>query len=95
MNPADNINKSIKKLHIEPTAEMDKRIHDGISNAIKESKQKTPATKKPDTWRIIMQKKITKLAVAAVIIVAVLIGINSFFGTGTSVVWADVEEAVA
>ncbi len=39
-----------------------------------------------------MQSKMTKFATAAVIIIAVLIGINHFGGSidGTSVVWADV-----
>jgi hypothetical protein len=43
-------------------------------------------------WRIIMKSRITKLAVAAVIIMAVLIGINYFGGPidGTSVAFADV-----
>ena len=95
MNPADNIKRSIKKLHIEPTAEMDKRIQTGISNAIRQSKQKTPATNKPDTWRITMNNKITKLAVAAVVIIAVMIGTYVITGSfdGASVAWAGVVEA--
>ncbi len=45
-------------------------------------------------WRIIMKNKITKLAVAAVIIVAALIGINQFGGSidGASVAWAGAVE---
>jgi len=44
--------------------------------------------------RIIMKNPITKLAAAAVIIIAVLIGINQFGGSidGASVAWADVAE---
>ena len=43
-------------------------------------------------WRMIMKSRITKFAVAAVIIVAVLIGINYFDGSidGASVAFADV-----
>ena len=37
-----------------------------------------------------MRTKITKFAAAAVIIIAVLIGINSFLGTGASVAFADI-----
>jgi len=47
-------------------------------------------------WRIIMKSRITKLAVAAVIVIAVLIGINQFGGSidGSSIVWADVQKAL-
>lgn len=41
-----------------------------------------------------MKSKITKLAVAAVIIVVIMIGINSFLGTGTSVAFADVIQPI-
>ena len=49
-------------------------------------------TKTISIWRIIMRTKTTKFAAAAVIIIAALIGINSFLGTGTSVVWGEVIE---
>ena len=44
----------------------------------------------PGIWRIIMKSRITKLAVAAVVVVAVLIGINQLGGSATSVVWGEV-----
>ncbi|NQT03620.1 MAG: hypothetical protein HQ580_16445, partial [Planctomycetes bacterium] len=46
----------------------------------------------PGIWRIIMKSRITKLAAAAVIIIAVLVGINHFGGSfdGGSVAFADV-----
>ena len=48
-------------------------------------------------WRSIMQSKITKLAAAAVIIVAVIIGINQFGGSidAASVAWASVTKHIA
>ncbi|MHC4266434.1 MAG: hypothetical protein ACYSUK_10950 [Planctomycetota bacterium] len=59
------------------------------------SKQSKSAPQ-PDIWRIIMKSKITKLAAAAVIIIAVLIGIKQFGGTidGTSVAWGEVVEQI-
>ncbi len=42
----------------------------------------------------VMKSKITKLAAAAVIIVAIMIGINSFLGSGTSVAFADVIQPI-
>ena len=41
-----------------------------------------------------MQSKMTKFVAATVIIIAVMMGINSFLGTGASVAWADVVEKV-
>ena len=48
-------------------------------------------------WSNIMKSRITKLAAAAVIIIAVMIGINQFGGSigGGSVVWADVIEQIS
>jgi hypothetical protein len=44
--------------------------------------------------RTIMKNPITKLAAAAVIIIAVLVSINPFGGSVTSVAWADVAEKI-
>ena len=57
------------------------------------AKSKTSTTKHPHTIRIkIMKSPITKLAAAAVIIIAVFIGIDQLGTNGSSVVWADVAE---
>ncbi len=58
------------------------------------SKQSKPSIARSDTWRIIKRNRITKLATAAVIIIAVFIGINQFGGSidGTSAAWAGVVE---
>ncbi|MFA6175670.1 MAG: hypothetical protein WC765_03710 [Phycisphaerae bacterium] len=54
-------------------------------------KQSHPASR-PNVWRVFMKSKITKLAVAAAIIIATFIGINQF--GDSSVVWADVVQKV-
>ena len=56
-----------------------------------ESKQPKPGSQ-PDIWRIIMKSRITKLAAAAVIVIAVFIVINQFGGSinGVSVALAEV-----
>jgi len=55
-----------------------------------------PGSQAPSVWRIIMNSRITKLAVAAVIIVAVFVGINQFVGPVhlTGVVLGEVLEKV-
>jgi len=56
--------------------------------------KKSKQAYQPDIWRLIMKSRITKLAAAAVIIAAIMIGINSFLGSGTSVAFADVIQPI-
>ena len=53
-------------------------------------------TREQNMWRTIMKNRITKLAAAAVIIFAVLIGMNQFGGSidGATVAWAQVVEQI-
>ncbi|MFH1616129.1 MAG: hypothetical protein ABIG61_13715 [Planctomycetota bacterium] len=97
MKPADNIHKLIKKLQIEPGLDMDRKVHIRITKALEKWKKTKPAGSKPNIWRTIMKSRITKLAAAAVIIIAILIGINQFGGSigGGSVVWADVLKQIS
>ncbi|MHC4641404.1 MAG: hypothetical protein ACYS32_07145, partial [Planctomycetota bacterium] len=88
MRPADDINKSIKKLRLKASARLDKRVHDDISKALAESEKIESAVPQPNIWRAIIKSPITKLAAAAVIIIAVLIGIHQI--TGSGVAWAQV-----
>jgi outer membrane lipoprotein-sorting protein len=53
-----------------------------------------PTVKMQDVWRVIMERKIIRLAAAAVIIVAVLAGLPFFSGDGSGVALADVLERI-
>jgi hypothetical protein len=88
MRPADNIRKSFKELHIPTSAKLDEQINVEISMALVKAKSNKSADPLPNIWRIIMKSKITILAAAAVIIVAVFIAFYQF--DSSSVVWADV-----
>jgi len=92
MRPADSIDKLIKKLHLTASAELDEKVHSEISRAMAEPRETKSAKLEPNIWRTIMQSRITKLAAAAVIIIAVLVGIHQFGGSVdvASVAWADV-----
>jgi hypothetical protein len=96
MRPADNTNELVKKLQLKASAELDKRVHDDISMALAESDKTESTITQPKIRRIIMKSSITKLAAAAAIIVAVLVGVHQFGGSinGTSVVWAEVARKV-
>ncbi|MHC4759628.1 MAG: LolA family protein, partial [Planctomycetota bacterium] len=84
MNPKD-IDSLIKKLNLKTSAELDDKINDQI-NALTKSQKSQPATQS-NIWRIIMKSKITKLAAAAVILIAAGILLRSFNGTDA---WAKV-----
>lgn len=73
MRPTDNIKKLIGKLHLKASAELDKRVHDDITKALVEIEK---TTRQLNIRRIIMKSRITKLAAAAVIIIAVVLSIT-------------------
>ena len=87
MKPAENIKRMIKNLNDKTSAEMDKRVLGDVLQALEQS-QKTTTPKR----RTIMKSPVTKFAVAAVIIIAVLIGIGHFGRNGSSIVLADITE---
>ncbi len=71
MRPTDNVSKLIGKLKLQASAELDKKVHDDISMALG-----GPAHAKPDIWRIIMKSRISKLAAAVMILIAVAISVT-------------------
>ena len=82
----------VKITKVNPTSEMQSKVLDeALKLQRNRIQQSTPGT---NIWRIIMTSKMTKFAVAAVIVIAALIGINHFGGSidGTSVALADVIE---
>jgi hypothetical protein len=94
MRPADNINDLIKKLKLKASTDLDRRIHDDISMALAESDKTKTAVTQPNIGRTIMKSPIAKVAIAAVIVIAVLIGIDQLGGSSTSVVWAEVAQRI-
>lgn len=92
MKSAKNIERLISKINVTPASRSDEKLNE-IMAAQEESKTK-PAASEPNIWRIIMTSKTTRFAIAAVIIVAVLFGMNQFGGSidGANVALADVIE---
>ena len=78
MRPADNINDLIKKLKLKASTGLDRRVHEDISKALAESDKTESAFTQQNIGSTVMKNPITKLAAAAVIIIAVLIGIHQF-----------------
>jgi len=94
MNPRNNIEKLITELVLPGSKAADECILNDALAAYEKSETKKAAERQPNIWRIIMKSRITKLAAAAVIVIAVLIGINQLGGSidGASVAWAQVVE---
>lgn len=81
MKPAD-IHQSVKKLNLKASSDLDCRVHSDIDRALAETTQIHPVHAGPHSGRHIMRNPMIKLAAAAVVVMAVVLGLNSFL-TGT------------
>jgi len=92
MRPAENIEKSIKKLQVAPSAQMHERTLNDALKAQEKWRNTRVALPESSPWRIIMRSRMTKIVAAAAIIIAVLVGIHQFGGSidVESVAFADV-----
>jgi hypothetical protein len=77
----NEIKKLITDLKVKPSDALDAKVYNAIDDA-QEEKTKTQSAYKPNIWRILMKSPITKLAAAAVIIAAAIIGFH-FIGGGS------------
>jgi outer membrane lipoprotein-sorting protein len=91
MRPSENIEKLIKKLCYTTSAETHDRVLGNVMLALDEKEKQKPGVNKPELWRTIMNSKITKLATAAAIIVAVLVSFH-YLGGSASNAYADIAE---
>lgn len=94
MKPADKIKELINKSDVATSPDADQRILADALKHLDKLKRNKLAPNQPNIGRIIMKSRISILAAAAVIVIAVLVGINQFGGSVTSVAWADVAEKV-
>ncbi len=92
MTPEEKIERLIKKINVTPRVQMHSRTLNDALGAQEKSKNEQSANLKPNIWRIIMKNPITKFAIVAAIIIAVLFGVNQLTGSIdlSSVAWADV-----
>ena len=80
MRPSEKIQSSINKMNFSAGAELRKQILDDVMKAHGQTGIPTPP-EKANIWRIIMKSRITKLAAAAVIIIAGLVCVQFLTGT--------------
>jgi outer membrane lipoprotein-sorting protein len=93
MRPADNIHNQIKKLQLKASADLDKRVHDEISQALAHSEKIEPAHAELTAWRTIMKSRMTKWAAAAAVIIIAALIINFQFST-SGVAWGALVEKI-
>lgn len=70
MKPADDIHKMIKKMHVKTSTELDKRVHNDISQTLTKLQKIESARVKPNIRVSITKGWAAKLAVAAAILIA-------------------------
>ncbi len=74
MRPADQTKQFIKNASINSNPDVNEAVLKELINEMDKSQNTACATRRPDMWRIIMKNPVTKIAAAAVIIIAVLAG---------------------
>ena len=94
MKSADEIKKFFKNAAIGTDPAMDETVLNKVLIAYEKATNTKSAVMQSKIRRIIMKSPITKLAAAAVIIVAGLVGITQLGGSATSVAWGEVAKNV-
>jgi len=96
MRPSDKIDNMFSQAELKTNSNVDTVVLDDAINALAQSKQSKPDSR-PQIWSKIMKSRITKSAVAAIIIIAVLTGIYQITGSidGATPAFADVLENIS
>jgi hypothetical protein len=93
MKSAEKIEQLVKKMRFSPGASANRCILEHAETALERRIDKAKSNRfELNIWRLIMKSKITKLAAAAVIIIAIVAGINQLGGSidPASVAWGNV-----
>jgi outer membrane lipoprotein-sorting protein len=76
MRPTENIKKLIRDASIKTHPAVNKAVLNNLFDELDKSKKMDSAILQPSVWRIIMKSKITKFAIAAVILIAAAVSIT-------------------
>jgi len=88
MNSADKIKRLFNNAELSVDPNTDEKMFDDVLQARQTVTKKVSAM--PEIWRITMKNPVIKLAVAAVVIIACVIGFSLWTGTGSGIVLANV-----
>jgi len=94
MRPADDIRRFIDKAAVGTNPDTDRAVLETVLKAHEEATDRISVTARPSVRNLIMKNSYVKLALAAVVVLAVILGLSEFLGTGrtSGVVWAQVLE---
>ncbi len=95
MRNADDIKRIFDEAVVETNPSKDEKILENITAAYKQTNKAQPEKGELNILRTIMKSPITKLAVAAGVIIAAVIGISLFDKVGTSVTFGEVLDNLA
>ncbi|MBN1506344.1 MAG: hypothetical protein JW955_05835 [Sedimentisphaerales bacterium] len=90
MRSARDIDNRVKQLHLRASDALDARVHGEIDRALADKQKDTH----PVIRRTIMAHPIAKLAVAAAVVLAGLLGLNIISVPNTGVAWAAIPDLV-
>lgn len=90
MRPTEDIRELIENLNDTTSADMDQQVLADVIKALDETKTTKSAANRPKIWRTIMRSPITRVAAAAVIVIAALIAMSRFGDSTGSVAWGEV-----
>ncbi len=94
MKSTDDIKKFFKRAAIGTDPAMDETVLDKVLVAHERTTNTQSAVMQPKIRRTVMKSPITKLAAAAVVLIAVLVGISLLDSSATSVAWSEVARKV-
>ncbi len=94
MKSVDDIKKYFRKSTLSTNPDRHEEIFKKVICAHEQSVNTEPVSYRLYIGKIIMKNPIAKIAAAAVISLAALIGINQLGGSGSSVVWGEVAEKI-
>ncbi len=86
----NSVDPWIKQLHLRVSGALDERVHADIDKALAETQTITPMT----IGRTIMTSSFAKLAVAAAVLLAGLLGLNILSGPHGGVAWAAIPDHI-
>lgn len=88
MKSADDIKRLFKDAELSIHPDTDEQVFNDVLQAQQKITEDLPVV--PNRWRMTMKNPLTKLAIAAVVAVACLIGLSLWTGTGSGIALADV-----
>ena len=94
MRSAEKIKRLFAKSNITVDLKVDDRIIGDALTVLDKSERIKSVSAEPNIWRMVTKSRLTKLAAAALIIIAMILGINHLGGSmdGANVAWGDVLE---